>query len=166
MFVKGKKREMKRIIGIVALAAVLVCCFAGCSDARQEKNVDLAQIMAKIAETAQMPEETVDIVSAEDLLDYYGIDAQKTESYSICINASGYQDELVMIKATSEETAKEIEGILNERLADSKEAMRNYSPEQFDILEKSHIDVSGKYVSMFVSADAATMIQVYNSFFG
>lgn len=160
----------------LSLTLILAFCVYGCSNStdetttlpessQSESSVDLAVIMDDISANAQMPAECIDIITNADLLDYYGIEASLVKSFAVRMNASGYQDEIVMIEAVDNASADAVAAILEERLADSAESMRTYLPEQYEIIQNCSVETNGEYVSMFVSADAQTMIEIFNSYF-
>lgn len=163
---------IKKILCIFVAAALVLslaaCSGSGTPDSGSEqgkKEIVLSEIMDDISANAELPEECIDILTDADLLDYYGIEASLVKSFAIRMNASGYQDELVMIEAVDNAAASEISALLEQKLADDAEAMRTYLPEQYEIIRSCGVDTNGVYVSMFVSADAATMIDIYNSYF-
>lgn len=161
---------MKKLLGITALilaVSALVFAFAACGSkpAAKDIHLDLNAVMNGISTSIKMPEETTEIASAEDLMDYYGIDAALTNEYKIIMNASGFQDEFIMIEAVDAAAAEQIAGILEEYRQGRMDEMKNYSPDMYKILENSVVNTTGRYVSLFVSEENEKIVSVYNSFF-
>ena len=107
----------------------------------------------------------IDNENTEMLKNYYGIEAEDVVSFEIRMNSSGVeQDEIVMIEAANEEAADRIEEALDRRLDDKENQMKNYLPEEYQMLEKCDVEQEGVYVTMFLSDDAQKMEQIFNSY--
>lgn len=159
---------MKKLIAVFLIIFTLLsltACINGEEKAPEEKaEPTVEEIFNKISTSVTLPEEITEL-SVTDLEDYYGITSDMVSEFKAIQNASGYQDEIVIIKATSQENAVSISALLEDRIEYSKEQMRDYSPEQYQILTKSNVIVKGLFVSMFVSADSAQMDEIFNSYF-
>ena len=156
---------MKKTLSVLFAAALLLAVvglFAACGKPEAEKTLDLPGIMTEIAMKTEMPAEYIDIQTDEDLMDYYGLDAKLIRAYAIRQNASGYEDEIVMVEANDEAGAQAVAAMLESHRNDNKTAMRGYSPDMFELLSKTTVDIHGRYVTMFVSADAETMKTIFN----
>ncbi len=152
----------KTILSVTAVLMILVM-LASCGNNAAEA-VNVKEIYQKITGSVSMPAETVEL-AAEDLADYYGIEADKTAEFAAVQDACGYKDEIVIIKAADEASAKEIEALLNEHIEYQKDSMKNYDPAQYSILGSSEVITNGVYVAMFISAEQSTMAEIYNGFF-
>lgn len=155
---------MKKILSALTAAALVLAMaglFAACGKPA-DVTLDLPGIMTELAAKTKMPAEFIDIQTDEDLMDYYGLDAKLIRSYAIRQNASGYEDEIVMVEANDEAAALTVATMLESHRDDNKVAMRDYSPDMFELLNKTTVDVHGRYVSMFVSADAENMKAIFN----
>ncbi len=146
-----------------ALLLAFIGLFAACGKPAEAKTLDLPGIMTEIAMKTEMPAETVDLETDEDLEDYYGLDPALIRSFAIRQNASGYEDEIVMVEAIDETSAHAVAAMLESHRDDNREAMRNYSPEMFELLSKTTVDIHGRYVTMFVSAEAEAMKTIFNA---
>mgnify|MGYP003317031969 CR=1 FL=1 len=104
-------------------------------------------------------------LTADDLIDYYGIEADKVADCAAVQDACGYKDEIVIIKAVDDTSAKEIADLLNEHIEYQKESMKNYDPAQYEILGSSEVITNGVYVAMFISAEQSTMAEIFNGSF-
>ena len=160
---------MKKTLSVFTAAILLagVALLAACgSKPAETKTLDLSGIMTEIAMKTTMPAETIDLETNEDLEDYYGLDPALISSFAIRQNASGYEDEIVMIEANDEESAHAVAAMLESHRDDNREAMRNYSPEMFELLSKTTVDIHGRYVTMFVSAEADAMKTIFSQHLG
>ena len=154
---------MKKIVLSVTAVLLVFVMLASCGKSAVE-TVSVKDVYQKITEGVTMPQETVELVS-DDLADYYGIEGDKVAEFAAVQDACGYKDEIVIIKAVDEASAKEIEALLNEHVEYQKNSMKNYDPAQYDILGSSEVIVNGVYVAMFISAEQSAMAEIYNGFF-
>lgn len=152
------KKDVLLITAILMIALMLASCGKGAAD------VSVQDIYQKMAETVTMPAETVEL-TADDLIDYYGIEADKVAQCAAVQDACGYKDEIVMIKAVDDASAKEIEALLNEHIEYQKDSMKDYDPDQYQILGSSEVINNGVYVAMFISAEQSTMAEIFNGSF-
>lgn len=154
---------MKKIFAIV-LSLIMALSLASCGDAAPECTASLGDIYAKITESIDMPYEKLEL-SADDLLDYYGIDGSKFTEVVAVQDACGYKDEIVMLKAADEAAAAEAVTALNEHIEYQKETMKNYDPAQYEILTSSKVEAEGLWVAMFISGSQDEMTEIYYTFF-
>lgn len=154
---------MKKIILSVTAVFMILVMLASCGKSAVE-SVNVKEVYQRITESIDMPEETVEL-AADDLVDYYGIEADKVAEFAAVQDACGYKDEIVIVKAVDDASAKEIEALLSEHIEYQKDSMKNYDPAQYDILGSSEVIANGVYVAMFISAEQSTMAEIYNGFF-
>ena len=163
---------MKKIIcALMVLVAMLSLCACGTTTTTTDKDVsnvklDLKQIMSEIESSITLPENMDDITNSDLLLQYYGIDAADVKSFAAKINGTGIKcDEIVMIEAVSAEALDRIKTCLENRLDDVKNQMNNYLPDEYKIASACKVEVVGNYVTLFISADAKGMTDLFNSKF-
>ena len=154
---------MKRIILPITAVLMSLIMLASCGST-ETQTVNVKDVYLKIAESAAMPEETVELAVA-DLEDYYGIKADTVAEFAAVQDACGYKDEIVIIKAVDDASAKEIAAMLNDHIEYQKDSMKNYDPAQYDILGSSKVVTNGVYAAMFISAEQSTMAEIFNGFF-
>lgn len=154
---------MKKLIAVICSIALCAALFAACGKTA-EADVDVRDIYEKIASSAAMPAESIELTK-NDLLDYYGISPESVAECVAVQDACGYKDEIVIIKAVDENAADEINGLLEEHIAYQCESMRNYDAAQYEILCSSKTVENGCYTAMFISAEQDKMNDIFNSFF-
>lgn len=147
----------------IAAVLIILVMLASCGKSTVEP-VNVKEVYQKITESVAMPKETIEL-AADDLDDYYGIKADKIAEFAAVQDACGYKDEIVIIKAVDDTSAKEIEVLLNEHIEYQKDSMKNYDPAQYRILGSSKVITNGVYIAMFISAEQSTMTEIYNGFF-
>lgn len=159
---------MKKFIAVLVVFLTifsLTACGGGEENVpKQQTEPGVEEIFNKISTSVNLPEDILEL-SVTDLEDYYGITSDMFTEFKAIQNASGWQDEIVIFKATSQENASAIAALLEDRIEYSKGQMRDYSPEQYQILTKSNVIVKGLFVSMFVSTDSAQMDEIFSSHF-
>lgn len=154
---------MKKLLLSITAVLMIPVMLASCGKSAVEA-VSVKEVYQKITESVAMPAETVKL-AADDLVDYYGIEADRVAEFAAVQDACGYKDEIVIIKAVDEASAAEIEALLSEHIEYQKDSMKNYDPAQYDILGSSEVVINGVYVAMFISAEQSTMAEIYNGFF-
>ena len=152
----------KALISITSVLMALML-LASCGKA-PAAELNIGEVYQKVTDGIAMPAETVEL-SADDLIDYYGIEAEKVADFKAVQDACGYKDEIVILKAKNEDGAKEAEAMLKEHIEYQMEEMRDYDAEQYKVLESSMVCTNGLYVAMFISAEQSEMEEIFNSFF-
>ncbi len=152
---------MKKLMPFVFLMLLALCA---CNAKSQTPDVPLADILDEILEetdiTGQIPVDTVNLTAL------YGIDSADVEEAACCITMNGiFPDEILMIKAVSEESAGRVEQCLASRLAQVMNQSKSYDPESYEIAQKCHIVRHGQYVSLFVSSKHEQMNELYEAHF-
>ena len=86
---------------------------------------------------------------------YPGLAKDKIKAMKVYVSSSGgTAEEIAAFEANDEDTAKEIETKLNERIENQKKSFENYVPEELKRLEGAFVVRKGNYVYLSVSADA------------
>lgn len=148
---------MKKIVGIIALIAVLAVLLCACGEQ--------AQPLSDVFGTIKTEYKITDMVEFEDvaaLERFYGIGADDVAEFAGGVNNSGVnQEEIVLIKAKDTDAAEAISEKLNNRLQSKLNETKNYNPEQYAIIEKCTVDTDGLYVSMIISENAEGIKKIY-----
>lgn len=152
---------MKRWICLLLIAGLLCACAGAQNGASKEYGADFAQRVADAWKNAGYLDDMTPY-SEEDLLDYYGIDLSACTCGAGYADAVGYTTEAIVIVAP-EETAKEIEALLSDHLASTKDTFRSYDPEAYKIVENAVLLREGGMVLMIVSPDAQAMLETFRT---
>lgn len=162
---------MKKIVCLI-MVSMLLFSLCACGDnadtTTTAKNVqlDLTQIMTEIESSVTLPENMDDITNSDLLLQYYGIEAKDVKSFAVKINGTGIKcDEIVMIKAVDADALGRIKTCLENRLEDVKSQMNNYLPDEYKIAAACSVQTVGNYATLFISPDAKSMTDIFNSKF-
>ena len=96
---------------------------------------------------AEAEKESLDVI-------YPGLPKDKIKAMKIYVSSSGgTSEEIAAFEANDEDTAKEIEAKLNERVEAQKTSFKNYVPEELKRLENALVIRKGNYVYLSVSGD-------------
>ena len=96
---------------------------------------------------AEAEKESLDVI-------YPGLPKDKIKAMKIYVSSSGgTSEEIAAFEAGDEETAKEIETKLKERVETQKTSFKNYVPEELKRLENALVIRKGNYVYLSVSGD-------------
>lgn len=95
---------------------------------------------------------SVSTLSNKAILNTYGIDIQKLDDYIFAEpNAVEDIDTIIIVKCKENAYAEEIKETFNTMLEAKKDEVKNYNPEQFDIYNKSIINIKDTAVYWVVS---------------
>lgn len=152
------KRE-RRVLLAVAMAAALL---AGCS-AKKEKLPEPQELFETIQQEVKLPE-MVDLAE-ELLLDSTGISEDSYDSavYLLLEEGTG-PDEIVIIQATNQDAAVDIQEKLEKRLEDKEKAAQVYLTEYMPIIQQGAVRKDGLTISLIVAEKAEEILQVYEKY--
>lgn len=119
----------------------------------QEAPKTMQEIYDAIVEMEKQPEMV--ILNDNYIANYYGIDLSLLEDYLFASAEDViYADTIVMMKVKEESSADAMKEVLDTMVSQKKLELENYLPEQFQIVEKSEVVVSGQYVYLVISEKA------------
>ncbi len=163
---------MKKILSLF-LVLTVVFAFASCeqkpdeapsnseNQSQKEITVDINAVKDKIIAEAQLPDPLE--INAEALCGLYSIDeADVAEAVCVTTMNGTFPDEVIMIKAASEDAKKRISDILTTHLEDVKVQSQNYDAENYALAQECKVIHEGNYLALFVSAKHAQMEKIFN----
>lgn len=154
---------MKRMIALVLAAVCLLVCVSACS-ASETKEVDLSAVMAEIEEKVSLNADEMQEITKDELNIYYGINTEDVKQVAAKINSTGIKaDEIVMIEAVDADAAQRIKEKLDARYESKKSETISYLPDEYAVIEKCSVEMTGNYVTMLISPDAATMTEIFQN---
>ena len=153
------KIKMLAALSVLTLTAstVLYGC-GGSGDAKKTSTMASSAAVTKVADRllneikyddklAEAEKESLDVI-------YPGLPKDKIKAMKIYVSSSGgTSEEIAAFEAGDEETAKEIETKLKERVETQKTSFKNYVPEELKRLENALVIRKGNYVYLSVSGD-------------
>ena len=149
---------MKRPITFV-LAAVMLLCLAACGK-EEVKQMDMAKVYEKITQQVTMPQMLE--LDADLMLDYCGIYAEDVKQAVVVICSDGITaDEIWLLEAKDADSAKRLMETAQKRLDKKAEEQKNYSAEQYAVVQKGILEQHGNYIALLVSPDVETMAKIF-----
>ncbi len=116
------------------------------------------------AVTAQLDLSNVQEGTNSDLKKYYGLSASDYEGVVYYAPVSNMDaEELLIIKLKDTSQADAVESAIQSRLETQKNTFDGYGVEQYNLLEKSVLDVKGNYILYVVHADASKADQAFKN---
>ncbi|MBQ6264370.1 MAG: DUF4358 domain-containing protein [Clostridia bacterium] len=156
---------MKKVIVLISLVLSVFLILSGCDRSAQSNSIDIHAVMDSITSQVQMPEETMNLTTSDDLMDYLGVDASLAKDFSVVRDANYVGTELVIIEANDESSAQQISEQLNTKIAEDIDTYQSYNADYAYLLQNSKVNINGVYVSLFISENADEIIKIYNSNF-
>lgn len=172
---------MKKIICFALAIATVLCVLASCGAAEPtvdttasapaeettaaektvvKESLDMDAVLNKIIADTGVTDPL--ILPGESLCDLYGIIPADIDGSSAYATMDGvFPDEVVIIKAMSEEGAARIAELLNTHLNDVVNQASNYDAESFAKLQKCEVATYGLYVTMFISQNCEQMKTIF-----
>lgn len=113
---------------------------------------------------AQLDLSNVQEGTNSDLKKYYGLSASDYEGVVYYAPVSNMDaEELLIIKLKDTSQADTVESAIQSRLETQKNTFDGYGVEQYNLLEKSVLDVKGNYILYVVHADASKADQAFKN---
>lgn len=130
----------------------------------EPKAADLAACKKEITSSISLSD--VSDVDKDSLLDMYGIDGGKVKQSACFVAGSdgAFLKEIVMIEATDEQAAADMEKLLKARLSDIEEQASSYEPDSASLAKASPVLRNGAYVAMFFASEHDAMTKIYKSY--
>lgn len=162
---------MKKILSLF-LVLTVVFAFSSCEQkpedagttetpSPKETVIDINAVKDKIIAEAELTDPLE--IKAEALCELYSID-EADVSEAVCVTTMNgtFPDEVIIIKAASEEAKKRISDILTSHLEDVKVQSQNYDAENYALAQECKVIGEGNYLALFVSAKHAQMEKIFN----
>ena len=148
---------MKKIISLVL---AMICLFSLAACGGEEADIDVAKVKEQIINDLGV-EGALDIDTAS-LLDLYGIVAEDVEESACYVTMDGvFPQEVILVKAVSQEAAKRVSEKLNVRIDEVKIQSQSYDAENYALAQECKVIVKGNVVAMFLSPQHAEMEKIF-----
>ncbi|MBE6853189.1 MAG: DUF4358 domain-containing protein [Ruminococcus sp.] len=154
---------MKKILSAVLAAALAGTLLCSCGKGGSDKAA--AELLGAAKNSGAAFEELVS-VEGSDIKYTYDIEESLYEDFAA--EAAGnmaFADEIVFIKASSEDNIEKIKKALEARVQSRKDTLQSYAPAEYDKLCKSEIIVNGNYVYLIVGGDIKTAQKAVDKMF-
>lgn len=172
-----------KIIGMAVAAALMGGCGqSGNGEAAMVQSGSVVEGTGQQESTEKAVEETVQVKSVEEIYgeiessvelispvlmgdafitNYYGIEPEKLEEYIFAMSEEATSAETVVLMKVKEEGDVDAMCAALQVVVDEKRSeMKDYLPEQFEIVDKSSVKSKGSYVYLVISEHADTILDV------
>ncbi len=148
---------MKKLFAL--LLAVLL--LAGCSASK--KNGTPEEICVAMEQKNVLP--VMLSLDAEEFYDLTGIEESLYKAGAYRVASDGLlADEIVILDCVDSAAAAEAERLLRQRLQDKADQARNYSPEQYQIIQACSVEKRGNTVALIVNRDASVLSKILSEY--
>lgn len=135
------------------------------SPAENTSASSLGDVYSQVASQVELPE-MVDL-NEKLLMRYYGLSADVVADFAGGVASGGVdQDEIVLIKAASEDNVLEIETALQTRYDSKLSQQENYNADEAEKIRNCKVETHGLYVTLIISNDANKITEIVNGAIG
>ena len=164
---------MKKILTL-ALCLLMALCLTACGgnedatepDASNDAvaaSIDLAACLEQIKTDCALTDARA--INADMLFDTYGVVAELYSQAACCMVPTGvFPAEVLMFEAVDADSAAAIAAKLEMRLQEVKNQSQSYDAENYALAQQCAVNTNGNIVTLFISADAATMNTILASY--
>ncbi len=156
MKINEKGIYMKRIVKIIAVAAVIGLC-SGCGDSSAE--IDLSAVYSGIA---PMAGDTLVEMNDNYISNYYGIDVADLQNYVFAQSDDPTSAETIIIfKCQDKEKRNSYKTAIENAVNQKYDELSNYNqPEEAKLVKASKINTKGDVVYLVISDNAKDMNKI------
>lgn len=155
------KKKLKKYLNLM-LAGAMVLCLGACSGGQSNQSAQFSVQTAMDDLLATVPVEEPLTLSEGDMLDFFGISAERMEEFAAVTCASGITaQEIVLVKAVDEDAADAVAEKLQNRLDALAAQMEDYLPEQYEVVQACQVREDGAYVAMIVHPEHEALEALY-----
>lgn len=148
---------MKKAVSVflaAAAAAVMLCSCGG-----KNSNTPVSELLEAASESGVNFGELVS-VEGSDIKYTYDLEESWYDEFAASVAGNmAFAEEIVFVKASSDENVEKIQKALENRVQSRKDTLQSYAPAEYDKLCKSEVKTNGKYVYLIVSEDSKTALK-------
>ncbi|MGH4122175.1 MAG: DUF4358 domain-containing protein [Clostridium sp.] len=159
------KLQMKitKKIWILCLATSMGAMFQGCS-LIQTKNPEIPEIIASVQKVSDLS--PMEKGNKTKLRKLYSISTTGLEDFALYAPKNNMEaNEILILKVKNQD---DIDGLLENiesRIEKQSSSFKDYSPDQYELLENHNLEVKGKYIILNVSKDVDKITNAINESF-
>ena len=153
-----------RIASLVLALCMVVSLFTACTAAPDNSNIAAAEVYDALMSKVEFPEMLS--LDAGGLVSLLGIDDSLYTEAVAYIPLTAVSGKMVFIvKATDSAAAATLAEKLESYRAGVLAQMNNYLPDEYRIASACKVETVGNYATLFISPDANSMTDLFNSKF-
>lgn len=144
------------------LAVLLILSLSACSsNGGSNPTADLKAVMSDM-KGVLTNKEMMDL-GEDSLMTNYGVEKDWVKQFAIYIDTTGTKgDEIILLEGKDKESAQKIKTQIDLRYSQKESEMKGYLPEEYALLQKCKVNVTGNYVSLIVSPQYEALQKIYN----
>lgn len=160
---------MKKTLSVLVLAIVLGVMLVACSTSNGgnemvEPDLTTDEMFEKMVAEIEQP--AFMELEAEQINEFYGIDTEKLEEYTVRIPMMNvHTNEIAIFKVKDEVDVAEVEDMAKERAKAVQKQFETYLQDQYENAKNYQLVTKGNYVLFVISEDADKLTDVFESFF-
>lgn len=129
------------------------------SSVQEDKKINVQEIYNTITQMVTLNSPM--IVPDDFISNYYGIDVSTLEEYVFSMSEAAISAEtIVLLKAKDGVSTEDLAACLQVVIDQKKSEMENYLPDQFQIVERSSVQIKDRYVYLVISEQADAISQI------
>ncbi len=160
----------KKIIYTLALAVMLVAVLTACGgkdkkDDAKGKEIDVQTSADKILSDGDFKDQLATVDKSMALGRLYSLDEASVEAAAFYTNSNSTAEEIAVIKVNSPDYVETVKAAYEKRVADQKEACKDYLPDEMPKLDSAVIYTNGNYAVLCVSNDNSKASDIIKGLF-
>ena len=141
---------MKKVISLLLILSLTLSMAACGGKAEEAVSVDVNALYEGYSQ--YMPE--MFYPDEATLMNFLGISVEDCAQYKVAICAEGLRaDEVWLIEARDEAALERLHQLAQNRIVSKLDETITYAPDQYVIVEKAEVIVSGLYLALLISPD-------------
>ena len=153
----------KNLFSLILLLCAAALLLSACGSKSESKAIpDMQKVFDAITARVDLPEMAV--VDGDRRFDLLGIDpADCRQAVTAICGDSVRADEIWLVEAVDADAAARVFEMAEVRVAQKKQQLENYLPDQFAVVEKAVLLQENNAVVLFISPEAETMLKLYRA---
>lgn len=139
---------MKRMIILIMMLGLLTGC-----GKKEVANINAEDIANRLLNEVEYGG-NLDQMNDEMIALLYDVNAEDVSKQIVYCSTDATADEIAVFEATSDDAAKRIEDVVNQRVEDQKASFEGYEPKEVEKLDKAVVKRVGNVVALSVSSDS------------
>ncbi len=152
-----RKNQIAEIICVIALFVFIIILIASRSGGTDKDVRDVASPIIKAMQKDEMSEKT-----NADAIKAFGFDIEKADGIVYYANENIMDvSEMLIVKLKDKADAQEFKSAIETRVENQKTLYKSYAPDQYSLLEKCTVEISGNTVFYCTSLNASKYCSIF-----
>lgn len=150
-------KKVKKIMMVGLVGAAMIMSLSGCKKGAS-KEIDINTVADNLLNNITYEDE----LSQVDYDMVYEMDDIQINESVVYVSSGATAEEIAAFSCTTEDDAKKVQTVLENRVEEQKESFQNYFPEELVKLDKAVIIKEGKSVVLSISNDEQKAEDIIN----